>query len=61
MLLRELKTGRVAPYRQYELSLLEPAYLKRSRRLEDLAVELVTKSSWLTFTKQLFPQLWTEG
>ena len=36
------------PYRQYEPSLIEPAYPKRSRRLEDLAVELVALSSKLT-------------
>ena len=36
------------PYRQYDPSLIEPAYPKRSRRLEDLAVELAAQSSQLT-------------
>lgn len=36
------------PYRRYDTNLLEPAFPERSRRLEDLAVDLVAKSSQLT-------------
>jgi Fic family protein len=35
------------PYRQYEPSLLEPVYPQRTRRLEDLALELSTQSGRL--------------
>ncbi|MGB3298955.1 MAG: Fic family protein [Phormidesmis sp.] len=37
-----------APYRQYDPSLLEPTYPKRTRRLEDLAVELAAQAGQLT-------------
>ncbi|MEL7520416.1 MAG: Fic family protein [Cyanobacteria bacterium J06553_1] len=36
------------PYQQYTPSLLEPAYPKRTRQLEDLAVDLVVRASRLT-------------
>jgi hypothetical protein len=35
------------PYRHYEPSLLEPVYPQRTRRLEDLAIELTTQTSRL--------------
>lgn len=37
-----------APYRQYDPSLLEPAYPQRTRKLEDLAVELAAQTGHLT-------------
>lgn len=36
------------PYQQYDPSLLEPAYPRRTRRLEDLAVDLATQTGQLT-------------
>ncbi|MGB3295862.1 MAG: Fic family protein [Phormidesmis sp.] len=36
------------PYRQYDPSLLEPAYPQRTRKLEDLAVELAAQTGQLT-------------
>jgi Fic family protein len=36
------------PYRQYEPSLLEPVFPQRTRRLEDLAMELVAQTSALS-------------
>lgn len=38
----------VVPYRQYDPSLLEPAYPQRTRKLEDLAVELAAQTGQLT-------------
>lgn len=35
------------PYRQYDPSLLEPLYPQRTRRLEDLAIELTAQASQL--------------
>jgi Fic family protein len=40
--------GMAIPYRQYEPSLLEPVLPQRTRRLEDLALELTAKTSPLS-------------
>jgi Fic family protein len=41
-------TGLAIPYRQYDPSLLEPMRPNRSRQLEDLAIDLATKTGALT-------------
>jgi Fic family protein len=41
-------TGLAIPYRQYDPSLLEPMRPNRSRHLEDLAIDLATKTGALT-------------
>ena len=49
------ESGMATPYRQYDPSLLEPAYPQQTRRLEDLAVELAAQTSQLT--KGLHPSV----
>jgi hypothetical protein len=36
------------PYRHYDPNLLEPMFPQRTRKLEDLAIELATKSGQMT-------------
>jgi hypothetical protein len=43
-----LQIGMAIAYSQYEPSLIEPVFPDRTRKLEDLAIDLAAKSSALT-------------